>query len=228
MTRAAIITDLKKLIGPGIEVDDGGLAVWVNDAYLQMVDEVKKVNPDLLSKSSTTSSVAGQQEYALPTDFEQVLMVTISYDGTNWVRAMPIPTINQIPNLSSSDTSQGYDVSRPGYYITGSEIGFLPVPTASLSNSIKIWYAYTPEELDDDSDEPALPKKFHHIIKYGAYANYLDQDDEHVAAERMRQRFDARVYQMIESLSTNQLDEPKSVMMTGSHDLYYAEDDGWM
>lgn len=228
MTKAAIIADLKKLIGPGIEVDDSGLGVWVNDAYMQMVDEIKTVNPDFFTKSATTSLVADQQEYAVPSDFEQALMVTVKYDGTNWVRVYPIPRINEIPNLSDTANSQGYDTSSPGYYIVGSEIGFLPIPTDTVSGGFKLWYTYTPDELDSDSDVPALPGKFHHIIKYGAYAAYLDQDDEHVAAERMRQRFEARVFQMIESMSTNQLDEPKSVTVTNNHDLYYADDDGWM
>lgn len=227
MTRAAIIQDLKTLIGPGIEVDDAGLAVWINDAYMQMVDQVKQVNPDFYTKASTTSSVAGQGEYALPTDFEQVLMATIKLEGV-WQRAVPIATINEVPNLSQSDAFQGFMISTPGYYIIGDQIGFLPVPEETTSNSIKLWYTYTPQELDEDGDEPALPKKFHHILKYGAYATYLDQDDEHVAAERMRQRFEARIFQMLESMATNQLDEPKSVTVTSGQELYFADDEGWV
>lgn len=225
MTRGQIIADLKKLIGPGIEVDDAGLGVWVNDAYMQMVDAIKQVNPDFFTKSSTTSTVASQQEYALPDDHEQVLMVNIQFDGT-WTRALPIPQINNILTHASG-TPEGWSQANPGYYVIGSEIGFMPIPEDTVSGAIKLWYTYTPEELDEDSDVPALPAKFHHIIKYGAYANYLDQDDEHAAAERMRQRFDQRTDDMVESMFTNQIDEPKSVTVTSNQDLYYDED-GWI
>lgn len=222
MTKAAIITDLKNMIGPGIEVDDGGLVTWVNDAYMNMVDEITKVNPDYFTKSSTTDLVVAQQEYDLPTDFEKALMVNV-YQDSQWFRALPLANINSIPVVSRTDSQQGFVINEPTYYIIGDNIGLMPIPTAAVDEGLKLWYVYTPEELDADSDEPAFPKKFHHIIKLGAYANYLDQDDEHVAAENMRRRFDRRVEAMVESMSSNQVDEPRSVEISEGLDLYYDD-----
>jgi hypothetical protein len=222
MTRAQIITDLKNMIGPAVEVDDTGLATWVNDAYFFMVDEITKANPDFFTKSATTSSVLGQQEYDLPSDFEKVLMVNIQLDGT-WQRALPLPNINQIPVHSRTDSGQGFDNAHPFYYILKDNIGIMPIPDETTANNIKIWYVYTPTELSTDASEPDFPKKYHHILKYGAYANYLDQDDEHVAAERMRQRFELRVQGMVENLFENQVDLPRSVELTNGHELYIDE-----
>jgi hypothetical protein len=222
MTKAQIITDLKNLIGPGIEVDDGGLLTWVNDAYMQMVDEVVKVSPDFFAKSATADTVNAQQEYELPSDFDKALMVNIQIDGT-WKRAMPLQNINKIPTVADTSSGQGFSWADPKFYIINGNIGFMPIPDEDGNENIKMWYIYTPSELSADADVPAIPSKFHHIIKYGAYANYLDQDDEHAAAERMRIRFDALVQRMVESMVDRQIDEPKSVEITSNHDLYYDD-----
>lgn len=222
MTKAALIQDLKKMIGPGIEVDDAGLAVWLNDSYLYLVDEIQKANPDYFTKSATADSKENQTEYALPNDFERAMMVTIDLAGTTYR-----PQFLELGETKSYGASSEYfTLANPRYYIVGNKIGFLPTPTETADENIRLWYVYTPTELSADSDEPAFPKKFHHLLKYGAYATYLDQDDEHVAAENMRRRFDDRIEKMVESMSTNQLDQPRSVQITNGLDLYYDES-GW-
>ncbi len=211
------------MIGPGIEVSDGGLLVWVNDAYMQMVDEIVKVNPDYFAKSATANTVIDQQEYELPSDFDKALMVNIQIDST-WKRATPLQNINQIPTVADTSSGQGFSWSNPRFYIVDGNIGFMPIPDENgSSGNIKMWYVYTPTELSADSDTPSIPSKFHHVIKYGAYANYLDQDDEHAAAERMRVRFDNLVQRMVESIVDRQIDEPKSVEITQNRDLYVDE-----
>lgn len=222
MNTAQLIADLKNMIGPGIEVDDTGLKRWVNDAYMTIVDEITKVRPEYFTKSSTTSTIENQQEYDLPDDWEKVLLANIQYDGV-WARAKPMgdADIHFIDTHSDQAShSQSYTVSTPAYYIIGDNIGFSPIPTATVQGAIKVWYVYTPIELSEDDSVPAIPAKYHHIIKYGAYANYLDQDDEHVAAERMRMRFDEKVRQMTESIAGQQIDEEKSVIITTNQDMY--------
>lgn len=209
------------MIGPAIEVDDGGLATWINDAYMYICEEIIKVNPDYFTDDATSNTTAGDGEYDLPDDNEKIVMVNIQYSGV-WRRALPLAEgINQVAVLQNS-TSR-YDVGAPVYYIIGDQIGFLPVPSTN-TDLIKIWYVYTPDELALDTDVPEIPKGYHHIIKYGAYANYLDQDDEHTAAENMRNRFEHRVASMVENIADNQVDEPKSVVITQNSDLYMDRD----
>jgi hypothetical protein len=221
MTRGEIVQDLKAMIGTGCEVDDGQLATWVNDYYMQMVDEIVKVNPDYFLKSSTTATVATQQEYDLPNEWDKIAMINIQIDGV-WKRVLPMgdADIRHIPTHSDITSSQGFSTAEPRYYIVGDNIGIMPIPDTTTASAIKVWYTYTPSEMTLDSDVPAFPSKYHHIIKYGAYANYLDQDDEHVAAERMRQRFDAYVTRMIENMTDKQTDEPRSVTITQNPDMY--------
>lgn len=218
MTLGTILLDLKNLIGPGIEVDDTGLKRWLNDAYYQVIGEINNAIPDFFTKTTTASTVAGQQEYSLPSDFEKMVMVNAQYSGT-WRRLLPMSNINYIPVHESTSSNQGFSESNPQYYISGSYYGLMPIPTSSTSSAIKLWYVYTPAELSD-ADEPDFPASYHHLLKYGAYALYLDQDDEAARAERIRQRFDGMIQRMVENLATRQVDEPKSVEITSNHDLY--------
>jgi len=225
MTLAQLITDLKNMIGPGVEVDDAGLGVWLNEAYMYVVDEISDVNPDYFAKSATADTVAGQQEYDLPTDFERALMVNLNQGS--WVRCVPMQQgIQDVPVLADGSNGQGFSLGVPRYYIIGDNIGFMPIPTESLDEAIKLWYVYTPSELTNSS-EPAIPEKYHHILKYGAYANYLSQDDQHNASEAMRERFEDRVEKMTEKMSTNQLDTPKSIVVTQGQDLF-VDNEGYI
>lgn len=212
MTKAELLVDLKNMIGPagkGTEVQNPGLTSWINDAYDETVALINDTIPDYFTKRVTASSVASQQEYELPSNFEKMVSVSITYDGTNWVRALPLNNIGQSDVQQSAINN--FDVSQPFYYIYKNKIGFEPTPSVTLSNSIKIWYAYQPTLLVNDEDEPDLPRRLQAILKYSAYANYLDQNDEHVAAERMRQRFDAKLERLVDQLSEQQVDQPRTV-----------------
>lgn len=226
MTLAEMVIDLKNMIGPagrGAEVDNAGLKVWLQEAYADAVDLITSVNPDYFIKVSTTSSLAGQSEYALPTDFEKSVAVNVNYSGDSdgWVTVVPLQNINLIPTYSSSDSR--FTTAAPRYYLLGNLIGVLPAPDSAGDNNIKIVYSCLKPELGD-TDTPSLPRRFHYKLKYLAYANYLDQNDEHVAAERMRMRFETDVLKHAESLAKRNVDQPNSVLITDGADMYDSEE----
>lgn len=215
---------MKKMVGPGgiaIEVDDATLDDWIVEGFLLVVDELRDKNPDLFVKSSTTSLVINQQEYGLPSDFEKILLVNIKLDGA-WYTARPLPLINGIPVFSRGNDNAGFTASDPYYYLLGDEIGLMPIPTASVANGLKIWYSYDPAE-PSATEEPDIPARFHRILKYWAYASYLDQKDEHVAAERMRQRFEGMLEKLANNYINRQVQESRSVQITSEKDLYYLD-----
>jgi hypothetical protein len=220
MQRGNIITDLKALIGQGNDVGNSDLIAWINDAYMQAIDEVIKVQPDFFNKSAMTDTVNGQREYNLPSDWTKITTVNILQNG-QWTKVTPMGDADKrfVPVLADTD-NQGFSSSDPKYYIYGQKIGIIPTPVGTTANAIKIWYSYTPGTLDLDTDEPDLPEQYHRILKYLAYANFLDRDDEHVAAERMRNRFDALVQRMVETISEPQQDEVRRVERTQNKDLY--------
>lgn len=225
MNKAALLIDFKNLVGPagkGVEVGNTGLLYWLNEAYMIAVSKITEVMPDYYNKKVTTSSVANQDEYALPSNFENMVMCSISYDGTTYVRALPLNNIGQAKTLTQN-TEADFNQAQPFYYISGSRIGFLPGFTSTISNNIKIWYSYVPSELSLDADIPELPIRMQYQLKYWMYANYLDQNDEHAAAERMRQRFDAQMEILANQLAERQVDQPKTVEIIGGDDLYHSQ-----
>lgn len=221
MTKAQITTDLLNLIGPGSERSGSELLPWINDAYLYLCDQISQVNPDFFTTSATTTLVTSQIEYPLPSDYERIVMVEAKRSGV-WKRVLLLPEINKVP-ITEDTSSQGFTDSLPVAYLYGGKIGLRP-ETFVTGDLLKIWYVYTPAELTADSDVPAFPTKYHHLIKYGAYANYLDEDDQHAPAEAMRNRFEQRIASMVDSMTINSLDEPKSVTITHNYDLYVDTD----
>lgn len=222
MNKAQLVRDLKNMIGPagrGSEVDDTGLTYWINEAYMIAVSKIVENVPDYFTKEVTTSSVNGQREYVLPDDFEKIIMASISYDGATYVRALPLNNINQATPVTNTNDSN-FNIGQPFYYLSGNEIGFLPTPGTTLTNNIRIWYSAVPSELNDDADVPSIPIRMQYGLKYWAYANYLDQNDEHVAAERMRQRFDATMDALASQLAINRSAEERTVEVSGGDDWY--------
>lgn len=220
MQRGNLVTDVKSLIGKGHDLSDSEIITWINDAYMQMVDEIIKVNPDYFNKSVTTASYNGQREYVLPDDFVKITNVNIKHAG-EWVRVLPMGNADKrfIPIIAETE-DQGFLWSEPKYYVNGGRLGIMPIPDETTTDAIEIWYTYTPTTLDLDTDEPAIPEQYHRYIKYCAYANWLDRDDEHVSAERARNRFDGLVARMVETLSNQQEDEVRRVERSENLDLY--------
>lgn len=219
MTRGQILNDIKAMIAPGGEATDAELIIWINDYYQYMVDEIQKVTPEYFAKPATADLVGGQQEYELPDDFSKILLVNQNVGGT-WRRVLPLSNINAL-NVPTTTTSISADAPR--YYIVGDYIGLSPIPQESVDEGLKMWYVYDPAELSTDSAEPAFKSKYHPIIKYGVYANYLDQDDEHASAVLMRRQFEDRVEKMLESISEQTIDEPRSIQIATNRDAYSDE-----
>lgn len=226
MNKAQLIIDLKNMIGPagrGSEVSNTGLTSWINDAYDIAVSSISDTIPDYFTKLVTASSVANQEEYQLPSDAEKIVMVSVSYDGTNYVRALPLNNIGQALDIQQTSTTN-FDQSQPFYYVYKNRIGVLPKFDQTLSNNIKVWYSYSPALLVDDADVPDLPRRFQSILKYYAFANYLDQADEHAAAERMRQRFDVQLERLVLQLAERVVDQSKVVEINQDDQGLYLND----
>jgi hypothetical protein len=224
MTLAELIIDFKNMVGPagkGSEVSDSGIGTWLQEAYEDVVDEILRVRPDYFTKVVTTSTIAGQTEYALPSDFVKLIQVELNNDG-RWVKVRPLQNIGMMPTYSNSDN--GYSTSEPKYYMIGNSIGLQPVPTSSGDNNLKVLYSYLVPEIED-TGEPSIPRGLQRKLKYLAYANYLDQNDEHVAAERMRVRFEMAVNKFLDNIVVRNEDEPANVILTEGSDLYssYAD-----
>ena len=221
MTLAELVADVKRLIGPGFEsskVGDEGLKSWFNEAYADVITTINDIVPDYFAKSSTTNLYKNLREYELPSDFEKILMVNVKY-STDWVRCQPMPNINYVPT-HASNLNTNFSTGSPQYYIKGDRLGIMPFAETTVTGGLKLWYIYTPAELTADSDTPNIKRNLQHILKYSVMANYLDQDNEYVAAENMRRRYDAKLEKIVTALAERQVDEPLSVEITQNQDMF--------
>jgi hypothetical protein len=210
------------MIGPagkGSEVGDTGIATWINEAYMKAVSIINDTYPDFFTKKATANIIANQNEYDLPDDFEKAMVVSVSFDGSTFIKANALDNINSASDLFNT-ASQEFNSANPAYYIWNGVIGLQPTPSEAVASGLKFWYTYMPSELSEDSDTPSLPTRFHYVLKYQAYANYLDQNDEHAAAERMRQRFEREIERLTDQLSQRVVDENRTVQVVNNQDLY--------
>jgi len=218
MTLTDLLKDLKGRIGPGNIATDDVLLGWLNEAYMYMVDQIIQDNPAYFTTADVTNLNSGQWEYFMPPNASQVKLVYANFTGT-WRRLTPLQDIGDVPNMVDPTQLPQYTEVNPKYYITGGKVGVLPVPTQTTTKGLKIWFIYIPTEMGAN-DSPAFNSKFHRLISLGAYANYLDLDDQHGPAETKLQRFEQRVQEMVDSIAEDQIDEPKSIEIYEGQGLY--------
>ena len=189
----------------------------INNAYLDHYTDVVMVYEDYYSTNALTGTVAGQQEYALPDDFYKIRRVELNYEPSN-----PNAISNRAVKVTIDDVlrdlgNQGLSLtphSRPGYYIRGNNIGFIPIPTETGDNCLSIWYITTIDDLSVDSDTLNLPfaDNYASNIALGAAGELLrkGQQEEAVAAKYLSE-YEFKKGKMIEELKERAADWSKTV-----------------
>lgn len=89
--------------------------------------------------------VAGQDTYALPSDFYELRKVEIALDSTRWQKLLPVPI-----DGANLRTTQGLYHKRYRYRISTSGLTIVPVP-ASV-DTVRIYYKPLAPQLAVDSD----------------------------------------------------------------------------
>lgn len=98
---------------------------WLNEAYTIIRNDLNLVNQEYFASSlQTLTVVSGTAEYALPTDFSDLL--TLYVDGASPQQVVPGIALAEIPNYSGTD---------PRHYIRGLYLGITPTPDAAAT-----WY----------------------------------------------------------------------------------------
>lgn len=222
MVLADLVNGVKSLIGPGNYATDANIVEWVNEAYHYMCDQIVQTNPDYFTTSDTADLVGGQWEYWMPSDCEKVIMVNINYTGV-WRRLTALQEINQIPHLADIVTGPIFFTEQDAfYYVTGGKIGILPMPTLNVTAGFKIWYVSQPNDLTD-GQSPLFGARYHHLIKHGAFANYLLMDGQNEPSQQRTQYFEQRVQEMCETIAERQQDSPKMIEIVDGGGIYYDD-----
>jgi len=109
-----------------------------------------------LKSSGTTSTVAAQREYSLPSDcmmIDPAAGIEWKDSDGDWERLTRKSLIWLKGNNSDWRNSDSSD-DLLYYYQRGQIIGLEPKPTTAISGGLKIYYIDKPNTLSDDSDTP--------------------------------------------------------------------------
>lgn len=124
-----------------------------------------------------TNTVTNQAEYALPSDFMQVIRLERVLSGSgsliNTQQIMPV-TPNQ------KNTTGGVSGAPAVYYFEKNNIILMPTPDAAYE--IHLHYSYNVDDMSADGDTPDCPEQFHEYIAVLATRDCLFQDQREIAS----------------------------------------------
>ena len=173
MTLAELLIDLGSRIGSDPEVDNTKMTTWLNQALLAFCNTS---DYHWLEKASTTSTIASQERYALPSDCKRMIEFKIDGNRYKYVRF---------------EQRDMYPDSQKIYSVLNDQIYVQPIPTTTGSSNINMAYVLRPTKMTADSDSPSdsdianLPEVYHEALVIYAFAIYNTYDEEHGEAESL-------------------------------------------
>lgn len=138
---------------------------------------------------ATTTMVASQKDYALPTDLLKLIRVEVKDASGNFQTLDPINQDDIKVGLTEFQETDG----MPKYYdIIGNSVFLYPSPSSSqttLTSGLKLYYS---REVDaftssDTTQEPTIAEPFHRILSYGASFDWFVARGNTQKAGLMRQ-----------------------------------------
>jgi len=200
----------------------------VNVGYMKVYSEVVNVFEEYYSTKAQTDTVDDTQEYSLPTNIYKIRRVELNYnpDQENSIarRAIPVSMDSVLRDLGNS--ALGISVWRnPAYYIRGSIIGFIPIPTEGGTSALTLWYVKTVTELSDDGDsiDIPFPDRYYDAISLEAAGTLLRKgQQEEVVAARYLGEAEARRTKMRQELEDRVSDDSKSIIDTAGADVDFS------
>jgi len=123
----------------------------------------------------TSTMVADQQDYELPSTFLKMLRVEVKDAGGQWQKLQQFDE-TQIDGIGLSDFMESSGMPRY-YREIGDSIELYPKPSASattLTAGLKVYYQRIPTDLtkSDASVSPGFSPLFHRILSLGASYEY--------------------------------------------------------
>lgn len=178
----------------------------VNDAYLRVCTLTR-----IAKTSAPLTLVAGQDDYDLVTDFGITNLVaaeSLFYTGANAVNTPDVPIVSEraLRGLRGRFGAP-FQPRQNAASITGTTLRFYP--TVSAGDTAVLLYAYRPDPMTSDDDEPdALPAEYHPVIEDGALERLVRRKAGPNAADAYYARFLRGVGEIREYLAAQQASTP--------------------
>lgn len=150
--------------------DDADMLRTLADYYRRMVSKLVSLDEDRFGVKSFTdlNTVSNQEAYSLPTDCIKTKRIEITYDGSNWYK-VTIEDSGEEPGLALTPDriNNFYQQSDPKADIFGTNIYLRPIPTAAVTNGLKLWYIQMPSDISTLSSTVSIPTQFQGYLAYG-------------------------------------------------------------
>lgn len=161
-------------------VDDSQKTRWANLTYQQIIASYD--NWPFMRATTSTTTIASQQEYLLPTDFAKpikLIVNTTQYDRIDY------------EDRNMSGLSQKYYIKPSQDYY-----GLVSSPTTS-GDTIYLEYIKDLTEFNADTDYPVFEPRFHELLVYGMMERYHEKETAMGKAAFYRQQYTNLLAQMI-------------------------------
>jgi hypothetical protein len=167
-----IKTRVKRQFGDesSVQLTDADIIRWINDAQR----EIARTNDEVLETIATTAVSAGTADYALPSDLLRLRSVRF---GNRKIEGLSLQEAND--KIVNYENPASYQQGTPQYFwIYANRITLYPVPAASDSDDLKLYYTRLPTDVSIDADIPDLHLKYHlAIVQYVLHQAYeMDED----------------------------------------------------
>jgi hypothetical protein len=179
-TTSQLITAFRDEFGE----DDPNDSVVTDTQVVQFLNQAQRemcLEGNLLLTCATTSTVALQEEYPLPTDYLKIAMVTIDRSGGLQRALKAVP-------LQDRDATEQSSTNQHRYYIWGVNvasynryfIGLQDIPSENGTDDLHIYYRQLPQTMVVAVTDPEVPFQFQDGLIEGAlvrtYSRLSTQD----------------------------------------------------
>lgn len=142
----------------------------LNGAQHEMVNAIEEFDQNFFATSGTISYVSGTEVYPLPTT-NGVVRKTLRIIRTDLAYEKPLYKINlQDRTQYLINTSSNIDTRNTDeyWYLFGTNIGIVPIPTATITNNIKVHYVPEATNMTLDTSTAIIPDSYFDVLCYTA------------------------------------------------------------
>lgn len=182
----------------------------INLAQRELQKAMITANKQYSALAVKTSLVSGQSNYALPSDFMQIIRLEYVTGGSGDTAQ----TTQILPMTPNQKTSQWQYSGTPSFYIFNkNDVVLLPIPNST--QELRLTYSYMVADMSSDSQSPDLPQQFHEYIAVLATRDCLIKDGRGLAP--IQAKLDDYKATMKQIAEQRNVDTPRMVVSTGGN-----------
>lgn len=176
----------------------------INAAQLECIAELNQFDENHFAVTGTISYVSGTELYSLPTTngvVKTIILVTRT-DLTNKKKLHPIPYQERFKYYAPRFDANSMEEK---YYILGSSIGIVPIPTATATNNITIDYVPIVAGMTVDSSTFTIYDDYIEWLCYTAAAKMSSVPNIIIERDRLKKV-------ALRTIGSRQVQESRSVI----------------